>query len=109
MNRPEPVGRQLTAQAVASTLMATRERDLPARAPASLVHLPSNKWVQQHAPLLQRLEVGQPLLTPKQRHAELELRGQEGAMLDQIGLHTALGLRQVREVAMSEDEMGFGL
>ena len=34
---------------------------------------------------------------------------QEGAMLDQIGLHTALGLREVCEVPLSEDEMGFGL
>jgi hypothetical protein len=39
------------------------------------VHVPSNKWVAEHAPLLSQLEIGQPLLTPSQRHATLSLRG----------------------------------
>ena len=43
--------------------------------PTSLAHLPSNKWVSQHAPLLNQLEAGQPLLTPTGRHATLSLRG----------------------------------
>ena len=47
----------------------------PLLAPLSLVHVPSNKWVQQHAPLLSQLEVAPPLLTPSQRHATLSLRG----------------------------------
>jgi hypothetical protein len=47
----------------------------PALAPSSLVHVPSNKWVAEHAPLLSQLEIGQPLLTPSQRHATLSLRG----------------------------------
>ena len=47
--------------------------------------LPSNKWISEHAPLLDQLEVGQPVLTPSARHAELPLRGhfvgQEGQAL----------------------------
>jgi hypothetical protein len=48
---------------------------LSSSAAASLVHVPSNKWVQQHAPLLNELEVGPPQLTPRERHASLSLRG----------------------------------
>ena len=46
-----------------------------AAAAMPLVHVPSNKWVQQHAPLLSELEVGRQQLTPRGRHASLSLRG----------------------------------
>ena len=49
-------------------------------APASLVHLPSNKWVYEVAPSLygfslDKLEIGLPLLTPSGSHAAMTLRG----------------------------------
>ena len=44
-------------------------------AATSHVHLPSSKWVGTHAPKLSKLEIGPLMLTPMERHANLQLRG----------------------------------
>ena len=81
--------------ATAPRIAAAADRAAVVAASPSLVHVPSNLWVEEHAPLLSKLEVGLPLLTPQERHASLQLRGhflgREGeALVEEESVHYTL-------------------